>query len=296
MTIARTNVIIIGLTLLAWDDAPDDFDGSTHITHYYYNHSAGGFDPDDDLSLFPDTPRLVEEIYGESIYLWHYTSIPSLDLRIESQGTVQGSEDWATASNLFTTNRYYTNGPFSGMLKSVVRPDKTLQTFAYTNDSTGFYRTNLTAMGQPNSTFAHVVDGTTNVTVLDLAGHTVSSSSWDVASGLLLSQDTYGDFDALGRPQSATHLDGTTENTTYSCCGVDTTTDRDGVTTYYTYDAMKRLVATTRLGITTTNVLNAPGRTIKAMRIGSSGSVITQSQSQYDTAGQLIRKPTRWAG
>ncbi len=254
------------------------------------------WDPTDNTNIHRSVPRMVWEIKYGNVMGRKFTSFPSADVRIDSQTTDISVEDWNDASNLFTTNRYYTNGPFQGMLKSIVLPDRTLQTFAYTNDATGFYRTNFTGIGQADSTFTHVVDGITNITVVNLPGYTIASSTWDATTGILIAQDTYGSFDDFGRPQTVSHLDGTSESTSYSCCGIQSTTDRDGVTTSYTYDAMKRLVATTRLGITTSNVLDSAGRTIATIRIGSSGTAITQQQFQYDTAGRMIGETNALGG
>ena len=135
----------------------------------------------------------------------------------------------------------------------------------------GFYRTNLTASGQPDPTFSRVIDGTTNLSIVNLGGFPLLSITWNVTNGVILSQETYSNFDSFGRPQRVTHLDGTYEDTYYACCGIETTIDRDGVPTQYWHDAMKRQTATTRLGITATNVLDAPGRVDRLAAYRSTG-------------------------
>ena len=122
----------------------------------------------------------------------------------------------------------------------VIRPDQTATFYNYLYSADGYYRTNMTATGQPDTAFTHIVDGVSNVVVLNIAGYTVLAASYDVASRILLSQDVYGNFDYFSRPQLVTHLDGTTEQTYYDCCGVSTTVNRDGLTTQYLYDAINR--------------------------------------------------------
>jgi hypothetical protein len=216
----------------------------------------------DDGTLEPDAPRCVVESQSNVALSCRYSAFPTPGLRIDAQAAATptlGYFNWDDPSNLFTTNRYYTTGINSNRLQSVVRPDGTLQTFDYGADPTGYYRTNMTATGQADSSFARVIAGTTNCTVINLAGYTILSVTRDIATGVILSQETYSNFDDFGRPGRVTHLDGTHEDTYYGCCGIDSTADRDGVSTTYWHDSMKRQTATTRLGITTTNILDAAG-------------------------------------
>jgi RHS repeat-associated protein len=256
-------------------------------TDYDYGNSTVASSGDDG-SLYPDTPRCIREYQNQSEVSAHYTAFPSLGLRIDVQTVAPYVSQWDDPSSLFTTNRYYTSGPNTNRLKSVVRPDGTLETYDYAADVTGTYRTNMTASGKPDPTFSRVIDGTTNVSIVNLGGYPILSITRDVATGVILSQETDSNFDSLGRPQRVTHLDGTYEDTYYGCCGIDTTIDRDGVSTTYWRDAMKRQTATTRLGITTTNCFDAPGRVVKITRIGSDGTQFTQNQSSYDLASQSL--------
>lgn len=116
----------------------------------------------------------------------------------------------------------------------------------------------------------------------------ISRTEIDIASGITLANDVYGNYDPFSRPQSVTHLEGTTEWTYYSCCGVDMTVDRDGVTNLYYYDAANRQVASLRNGIVLTNVLDSVGHTLETILVGSDGSQIVLGRWQYDTAGRLI--------
>ena len=107
-------------------------------------------------------------------------------------------------------------------------------------------------------------------------------------SGITLLQDNYSDSDSYGRPQEVTHLDGTTEQTYYACCGLDHTVDRDRTTIRYYYDAAKRQTAYSRNGITYSNVLDPAGDITATIRIGSDDQSIITGQTEYDLAGEVI--------
>ena len=260
-------------------------------TQYHYGDEAGTYLPDsgDDGSLVPDLPRCVIHLLpGEEISR-EYTVVPSAEFRIHVQAATRYAA-WNDPANLFTTNRYFTSGPNQYRLKSIVNPDGTFQTFDYAQDASGTFITNMTASGQPDATFTRVIDGTTNWTVLNIAGQPVFSASKDIATASIVAQSAYADFNAFGRPGRVNYLDGTSENTQHGCCGIETTTDRDGVLTQYKYDAAKRQTAQTTLGITFTNVLDAAGRVLQRLRIGSNGPPVTLSQFQYSPAGQLLKE------
>jgi len=188
-------------------------------------------------------------------------------------------------TNLVTVTKYYTSGINSNRIASVTNPDGTMSIYNYGWAADGS-ETNIVDTGQPNGGGTAIIDGTESVTILGPLGQMISHTESDIASGIITVQDTYGNYDSLNRPQQVTHLDGTTDQTQYACCGVDNTTDRDGVVTQYLYDDMKRPVGSTRLNITTTNILDAVGHTLAAIRIGSDNSQVVISQSAYDLAGE----------
>jgi len=159
-------------------------------------------------------------------------------------GTADDGSQWPYLPRERYTD-FYTNGPNVNRIKSVQNPDGTMTLYQYVQAADGS-QTNTVATGAPDSTGSNIVDGTTNVTVLGPLGQMVSQTSIDARSGIVLVQDVWTNYDQFARPQQVTHLDGTTELTSYDCCGIATTTDRDGVVTAYTYDAMKRPIATTR--------------------------------------------------
>ncbi len=84
-------------------------------------------------------------------------------------------------------------------------------------------------------------------------------------------------FDAFGRAQTTTYLDGSTVNRVYGCCGVESETDRDGITTTYAYDDFKRLSYSMRDGITTLYSYNAAGNQTSVTVKGRNTTEITTS-------------------
>jgi RHS repeat-associated protein len=133
-----------------------------------------------------------------------------------------------------------------------------------------------------------IVDGTTTTTTAGTWGEPLAIEAVDIASGIVLQDDIYTDYDSLCRSYTVTHLDQTSESFEYACCGLSAATDRDGVTTEYDYDAAQRQTASTRLGITITNVLDAAGRALQSTRIGTDGSSIQLSGAGYGNDGSLL--------
>jgi YD repeat-containing protein len=168
-----------------------------------------------------------------------------------------------------------------------------LYDYAQATDGT---RTNIIYSGVPNAGQTAIVDGTETITIVGPVGQMISRTQIDIASGITTAQETYSNYDQFSRPQCVTYLDGTSNVTTYACCGVETTIDRDGVATYYQYDAAKRLIASTRLGITTSYILDALGHVLQTVRTGTDGSQVTLSQSQYDLSGQLVAETNSLGG
>jgi RHS repeat-associated protein len=261
------------------------------IDYTYDPTVAGVSSSGDDGTANPNVPRsTVGYLEGYEVSR-RYTVFPSLGVCLDIQCTVPGAA-WNDPGNLVTSNVFYTSGPNQFDLRAVIRPDGTMTTYDYATNSAGTYKTNMTTTGQADSTCNYIVDGTTNWTVLNQFGSLVSSVSQDIKSGIILTQDVYSNFDSYGRPQQVTHLGGTTEQTYYACCGLDSTVDRDGVTTQYLYDDSKRQIGYQRIyagnTITFTNVLDAAGQTLKSVRIGSDNSQIILDQAAYDLAGELL--------
>jgi RHS repeat-associated protein len=199
--------------------------------------------------------------------------------------TVPGAE-WYDSANLVTITKRVDSGFFKDELSSLKQPDGTMTFYSYTTNSTS--KTTTVDSGQPNGGATAIVDGARTITVVGSSGHTISNIVVDLVSNIILSQETYSNFDAQYRAQRVDYLDATFETMTYGCCGLMSKTDRDGVTTTYAYDDLKRLTSETRLGITTSYTYDVAGHVLTVSRQGTSGSPIAIKQSAYDLAGRLI--------
>ena len=294
----------LGRRLQVYSSFEDVAVGSTSTakeTDYTYDPGTAGVSSSGDngtLNIY--TPRLiVQKIQGNEVSR-SYSVFPSPGTNYQVQCTVAGAA-WIAAGNLVTTNLYYTSGANQFYLKTTLFPDGTISAFNYATN--GNYRTNITVTGQPDPTSSYVVNGTSNVMVLNASGFKVDSAVYDVLSGLVTSHDIYADFDSYGRPQQVTHLDTTTEYTYYACCGLNNTVDRDGVNTVYLYDLDKRQLGSEKIYSGSTNnaianevTLDAASRPIQSYRVGSDGSIVTMNQSGYDTAGELINQTNALGG
>jgi len=245
----------------------------------------------DDGTMYPNLPRRIVHTVN-NVQFYTFTVFPN---HFEKLDIVGYSGNWNDQGNITTTTTYYSTGLNTNRVQSVLHPDGTMQIYTYTNAADGT-ETNIVYSGVPNSGHTAIVDGTETITVVGPVGQMVSSTQIDIASGITTAQDTYGNYDPFSRPQTVTHLDGTSETTTYSCCGVDTTVDRDGVTTYYQYDAAKRLINTTRLGITTSYALDSLGHVLMTTRTGTDNSIVTLNQSGYDLSGELVAETNGLGG
>jgi RHS repeat-associated protein len=203
-----------------------------------------------------------------------------------------------------TTTTGLTGYPWETLAE--LKPDGTMRLYSY--DDGGVTRTITVQSGATGASWADdlawspysyslaIVDGTQTTTTIGQWGETLSVQVQDIASGLLVDQQTWSGYDDLKRSHTITYADGTTEMAYYSdCCGLLYEVDRDSVTNTYFYDEAKRPTATLRLGILTTNLLDAANHVLKSTRIGTNGSPIIQSAA-YDLAGQLIAETNALGG
>ena len=132
----------------------------------------------------------VDWVLGREVSLtyWVYMADGTKEIRCTTAGAA-----WNDDSNLVTTTQYYTNGSYSGWLATVLAPDGAFTLYEYATNGTT--RTNVVWQGEPNSGYTAVIGGTKTVTVLGGVGEVLSVSTYDVASGLLVNSDIYGNFD-----------------------------------------------------------------------------------------------------
>jgi YD repeat-containing protein len=194
--------------------------------------------------------------------------------------------------SLDTTTRYYINHPnVDGKIKSIVKPDGTMDLYGYTY---GDARQVEIRSGRPSSAdpdSATILDGTVTTTTVDSGGNLVSRITYNIDPNVLLVSEQYTNPDSHGRPQRINNLmDGTYTETIYGCCGVSQTRDKEGAITEYEYDALRRQreVRQVSLGITITNDFDAAGNVISVTRLaGNPLTAIVQQRSSYDVAGRL---------
>jgi RHS repeat-associated protein len=276
------------------DVSPVNYSNGRESIYTYDPVAAGVSSSGDNGTYNPFTPRKAITYINGAEASCQYAVFPALGVRWDIQCTQPYPNDqWNSTGNLVTTNYFYTSGPNQFSPQSVLRPDGTMTAYNYFTN--GVYQTNITVTGQPGPTGTYVVDGVSNVTVLNVSGYLVSAASYDVASGAMLSRDTYGNFDSFNRPQQVTHLDGTTEYAQYACCGLESTVDRDGVETFYLYDTDYRQYGYGKVYssgssniITYQNILDAVGHAMESFRVGSDNSSNILSESAYDLAGELV--------
>jgi RHS repeat-associated protein len=201
---------------------------------------------------------------------------------------------WNDSTNLVTITKRLTSGFFQDELQSVQRPDGTLELYQYATNSTS--KTTTVWVGQPGAAGTNVVAGTKTVTVVGLAGQMISNQVFDIASGLLTSQELHSNYDEQQRPRRVDFLDGTYTETIYGCCGPDSVRQRDGTVVTYGYDDLKRKTSETVNGISTLYTFDADGKMTVVRRQGTDGSIIVLKGMTYDLAGRLVAETNALGG
>ena len=214
----------------------------------------------------PEAPRsIVEKLLGTEIRRSYaiYKANERWQIRCQTAGAA-----WDAADNLVTVVTTYDDGDFKGWPKSELHPDGTLTLHQYSVDGDGNLTTTVSS-GQPNAQGTAILAGTQRITVQGPLGNTISSTTVDIASQITTGGETFSSFDEFGRAGRVTYLDGTFKLFSYSCCNLDSETDRDGIVTSYGYDALKRRITSTRNGISHISTLDAAGREWFTQRQGS---------------------------
>lgn len=234
------------------------------------------------INLSEPQETIIETLLGQEV------SRRYVILRAYETHEIQSQTPGAAANasdNLVTITRRYAGGEFVNEIQSMQNPDGSMSFYTYA--ISGNQKTTTVKTGQPNDAGSDIADGTRTVTVVDEGGNTLSETTYDISSGLLLTSAISTHFDEFGRPTRIEYNDGTFTTTVYGCCGIESTTDREGITTTYLYDDLKRVKKTTRAGITTRNTYDAEGRVLNSFRKGTDNSEIVVSKSTYDVAGRL---------
>lgn len=251
--------------------------------------------PDADGDTLPEQLRTtVETLRGSEVRRSYRVEWSKLELpippatativRITEVRCIAPGAAWNDTANLVTEIRRYVDGPFAGRNVSELDPSGVLTTQAYSVEAGCL--TTTTCTGEPDAARVSVVTGTRTVVANNTAGRQRSRDTYDIASGLLLSSETTTETDAFGRPTRIDYADGTSMRRNYTCCGLESETDREGNQTTYHHDALGRLESTTRAGITTITPNDPEGRVLSVTRRGADSSEIIQSEDLYDLAGR----------
>ena len=257
--------------------------GSMQTSYDYSTANISG--SGDDQTIRPDRPRYVSENTPRGNYVTYTVFKQGEEKTIQWAGT----GGWSAADNLVTIRTFYTNGLYSGKIKSIQYPDQTRALYTY-SDGSGF-RTNTMTRGQYDSGTSSIVDGIKEVTVTDIAGVVRSKVVTDIVSALVTDQETT-EVDSLNRPVKTTYLDGTSTGFAYDCCNVSAVTNRDGSVITYEYDALKRLLAEHRFvnnaaAISLVYGLDPQGNPITVTRYGTNGAAIVVARNTFDTLGRI---------
>lgn len=196
--------------------------------------------------------------------------------------------DYYDPANLVTETVRIDYGEFEGETYSIKRSDGTMTFYSYSRSGVTGEKTTVTEAGVPDAWESGIVDGTRTTLVEDAFGHFLSEDIVDIAGNRLLGTRLTTASDAFGRPTRIDYLDGTAEEFSFACCGLQSQTDREGVVTFYTYDGLKRRKTETRAGVTMDYAYDAADRIVQVTRIGSDSSPIVMSKTAYDLSGRRI--------
>ena len=151
----------------------------------------------------------------------------------------------------------------------------------------GDTKTTTTQSGVFNGALTAIIQGTETVEI-ETNELAVSSHTFDIASGLLISSRTVSERDSSDREKRVDYNDGTYEMSVYGCCTLDSTRSREGIWTSYTYDSLGRQLTSTSNGITEISTYDAAGNVVKRQQQGSDGTLRTLVENYYDVAGRLV--------
>ncbi len=236
-------------------------------------------------------PRMVvESVLGNEVSR-NYT-VELYGERRDYQCTGPGAA-WNNASNLVTETDTRTDAIYLGEPWRIIRPDYTMQLFAYDDNTTcpagtgsRFSKTTIWTGAPDMISMTSVIDGTMDESWTDSMMRNVMHRVTDVASGTVIEQEVYA-FDALNHVTNTVYLSRTATGASYDCCNLESSVAQDGTVTSYGYDALKRQVLTVQNGIISSNILDANDDLLGTVRFGTDSTAITNGLATYDTSGQM---------
>ena len=267
----------ISKTVTPWlDAAPGSSDSQCRVVETSYQENQGEI-----------TATKIEKILGTEVGRRYW--VKSTDgTQIQNITATQQGAGIGASSNLLTVTNHVPSGEFKGKTQSVQHANGTLSTYEYQRDGQSGALTTTVRRGA--SSGGSVVAGSETITVEDRSGRLLSRVEKDIASGVIIEGMTVTSVDAFGRPTFIEYNDGTYEETSYSCCGIEWQRDRDGMLTSYTYDSLKRVVSESRQGLTTLYSYDGSGRVLTVTRRGSDSSDHVVETNTYDLAGRLTSR------
>jgi len=296
-----------------WQGSPLN---STSNQATYYSYIP--VDANDAPAYNDQRPRTVtHKINGQTVAktYYAYTTNAVKELTEIEEMCTDTSASYGDAGSLRTTKVYYgTNvaGQMIGRLKSVQRPDGTLDTYTY---EYGNYTTSTNA-----SQFAFTADpdglawrqtitrGTTNAPAGIANKTTREESVWDEYGRAVMTEAyvyngsgydrvswTVNTIDNLNHLTKTEKSDGTIFSQSWgsNCCGVESQKDASGIETVYSYNLLNQRISETRKGTNSPDddvkqeyTLDALGRKLLTTVSGGGISLVASSNT-YNTAGHL---------
>jgi YD repeat-containing protein len=253
--------------------AYDALDDECYVMEYTY---------DDDTTDFHDRVTTSESLFDEPVsqseVKWNSDHTMSWNLVFTSP------EDEDSA--LITVTRYDSQGRVSWRR----HPDGTALTNCYETAAGGTNQVLIQYWGEPSegvgtTNVPVITKGTKTITVVDAKGQLLSGKVLALPNtNIVISGWEATEFDSYGRPTLVEYADGTTEESTHGCCGLDVQRGRDGILTSHTYDQLGRVATQARQGVVTTYGYDPAGRVVATLQ---NGALI--SSNVYDTAGRLTK-------
>ncbi len=298
-----------------WKDSPLN-SPTNQAVYYSYTPVA----PNDAPAYNDQRPRTVtRKINGQTVgkTFYAYTTNAVKELTEIEEMCTDPSASYGAAGSLRTTKVYYgtnVSGQMIGRLKSVQRPDGTLDTYTYeygnytvstnaaacvfTADPDGLAWRQTITHGTTNSPAGVASKTTREVSVWDEYGRAVMTDAYVYnGSGYDRVGWTVSTLDKLNHLTKTEKSDGTIFSQTWgsNCCGVESQKDASGIEQVFAYDLLNQRISEAKKGTNSPNddvkqdyVVDALGRRIQTTVSGGGLSMIVSSNT-YNTAGLLVQ-------